>query len=68
MSNQNSKYPASRRCESRRGFTLIELLIVLALISILATILILTINPGGIFSIARDTKRISDLVQRHQQI
>jgi prepilin-type N-terminal cleavage/methylation domain-containing protein len=57
MSNQNSK-----------SFTLIELLIVLAIIAILATILILTINPGGIFSRARDTKRISDLVQRHQQI
>jgi uncharacterized delta-60 repeat protein/prepilin-type N-terminal cleavage/methylation domain-containing protein len=50
MPNQNSK-----------SFTLIELLIVLALISILATILILTINPGGIFSKARDTKRINDL-------
>jgi prepilin-type N-terminal cleavage/methylation domain-containing protein len=50
MPNQNSK-----------SFTLIELLIVLALISILATILILTINPGGIFSRARDTKRINDL-------
>jgi prepilin-type N-terminal cleavage/methylation domain-containing protein len=50
MTNQNSK-----------SFTLIELLIVLALISILATILILTINPGGIFSRARDTKRINDL-------
>jgi prepilin-type N-terminal cleavage/methylation domain-containing protein len=44
-----------------KSFTLIELLIVLALISILATILILTINPGGIFSKARDTKRINDL-------
>jgi prepilin-type N-terminal cleavage/methylation domain-containing protein len=50
MPNQNSK-----------SFTLIELLIVLALISILATVLILTINPGGIFSKARDTKRINDL-------
>jgi prepilin-type N-terminal cleavage/methylation domain-containing protein len=50
MPNQNSK-----------SFTLIELLIVLALISILTTILILTINPGGIFSKARDTKRINDL-------
>jgi prepilin-type N-terminal cleavage/methylation domain-containing protein len=50
MSNQNSK-----------SFTLIELLIVLALIAILATVLILTIKPGAIFSRARDTKRIGDL-------
>jgi type II secretory pathway pseudopilin PulG len=40
---------------------LIELLIVLALIAILATVLILTIKPGAIFSKARDTKRINDL-------
>jgi prepilin-type N-terminal cleavage/methylation domain-containing protein len=57
MKNQNSK-----------SFTLIELLIVLALIAILATVLIVTIKPGAIFSKARDTKRINDLVQLHQQI
>jgi prepilin-type N-terminal cleavage/methylation domain-containing protein len=50
MPNQNSK-----------SFTLIELLIVLAIIAILVTVLILTINPGAIFSRARDTKRINDL-------
>jgi prepilin-type N-terminal cleavage/methylation domain-containing protein len=47
--------------QNSKSFTLIELLIVLALISILATILMLTIKPGGIFSKARDTKRINDL-------
>jgi prepilin-type N-terminal cleavage/methylation domain-containing protein len=50
MTNQNSK-----------SFTLIELLIVLAIIAILATVLILTIKPGAIFSRARDTQRINDL-------
>jgi prepilin-type N-terminal cleavage/methylation domain-containing protein len=50
MLNKNSK-----------SFTLIELLIVLALIAILATVLIVTIKPGTIFSRARDTKRINDL-------
>jgi prepilin-type N-terminal cleavage/methylation domain-containing protein len=50
MSNQNSK-----------SFTLIELLIVLAIIAILAIVLIAIINPGAIFSRARDTKRINDL-------
>jgi len=43
------------------SFTLIEILIVLALISILAGILILTIKPQEIFKRARDSKRISDL-------
>jgi prepilin-type N-terminal cleavage/methylation domain-containing protein len=43
------------------SFTLIEILIVLALISILAGVLILTIKPQEIFKRARDSKRISDL-------
>jgi len=43
------------------SFTLVELLIVLALISILATVLIVIIKPGIIFSKARDTKRIADI-------
>jgi len=45
----------------RKGFTLIELLIVLALISILATILIVVIKPQEIFVRARDSKRVGDL-------
>jgi prepilin-type N-terminal cleavage/methylation domain-containing protein len=47
--------------QNLKGFTLIELLIVLALIAILASVLIVTIKPGAIFSKARDTKRINDL-------
>ena len=43
------------------SFTLIELIIVLAIISILVTILIATIKPTEIFKKARDSKRIADL-------
>jgi prepilin-type N-terminal cleavage/methylation domain-containing protein len=50
MPNQNAK-----------SFTLIELLIVLAIISILSVVLIVTLKPGAIFLRARDTKRIGDL-------
>jgi prepilin-type N-terminal cleavage/methylation domain-containing protein len=46
---------------NQKAFTLIEILIVLALIAILASVLILTIQPGAIFAKARDTKRINDL-------
>ncbi len=46
---------------NKRSFTLIELLIVLALISILASILIVILKPGEILKRSRDTKRISDL-------
>jgi prepilin-type N-terminal cleavage/methylation domain-containing protein len=43
------------------SFTLIELIIVLAIISILVTILIATIKPTEIFKKTRDNKRIADL-------
>ncbi|MCL4392125.1 prepilin-type N-terminal cleavage/methylation domain-containing protein [Patescibacteria group bacterium] len=45
----------------RRGFTLIELLIVVALLSVLATAVILIINPAELLAQGRDALRISDL-------
>ena len=44
-----------------RGFTLIELLIVIAILAILATVVLLVINPVQIFAQARDSQRIYDL-------
>lgn len=46
---------------SRKGFTLIELLIVVAIIAILSTVLILTLNPTELLRKARDATRSSDL-------
>ncbi len=46
-----------------KGFTLIELIIVIALIAILATTVILVINPVKLFAEARDSQRIADLGQ-----
>ncbi len=45
----------------RKGFTLLELLIVIAIISILAVILILVLNPTEILKKSRDSQRMSDL-------
>ena len=45
----------------KKGFTLIELLIVIAILAILATAVVLVLNPAQILAQARDTQRISDL-------
>ena len=44
------------------GFTLLELLIVMGIIGILASVLVVGVNPGRQFAKARDTERETDLV------
>ncbi len=46
---------------SIKGFTLIELLIVIGILAILATTVVLVLNPAQILAETRDTQRISDL-------
>ncbi|KKU91403.1 MAG: hypothetical protein UY23_C0001G0008 [Candidatus Jorgensenbacteria bacterium GW2011_GWA1_48_11] len=43
------------------GFTLIELLIVIAILAVLATAVILVLNPAELIKQSRDANRISDL-------
>lgn len=47
----------------KSGFTLIELLIVIAVIGILATGIVIMIDPVSIFAKARDSQRKNDLKQ-----
>lgn len=47
----------------QKGFTLIELLVVIGIIGILITVTIVTLNPFGQISKARDAQRKSDLKQ-----
>jgi prepilin-type N-terminal cleavage/methylation domain-containing protein len=49
------------RNNRRSGFTLIELLIVIAIIAILSTVVLLTINPVELLRQSRDADRLSDL-------
>jgi len=45
----------------KKGFTLVELLVVIGIVAILATIVVLVINPVEILKESRDSRRLSDL-------
>ena len=47
----------------QKGFTLIELLVVIAVLGVLATIVLLAVNPGEQLARARDTSRIAGVKQ-----
>ncbi len=46
---------------TKKGFTLIELLTVIAVLSVLATVLVMVINPTEMQRKSRDSKRIADI-------
>lgn len=48
---------------NKKGFTLIELLIVIAIISILAAIVFVALDPATRFADARDARRQSDVTE-----
>ena len=45
----------------KKGFTLVELLIVIGILSILATVAVVVLNPVQLFAQARDSSRVSDM-------
>ena len=50
-----------KRFKSKKSFTLIELLIVIAILALLMSIIIITINPAELLKQTRDSKRVSSL-------
>ncbi|MDO8467264.1 MAG: type II secretion system protein [bacterium] len=59
--NRRNKIMSYMIKTSKKGFTLIELLIVIGILAILATAVILILNPVELFKQARDSQRISDM-------
>ncbi len=53
---------------NRKGFTLIELLVVIAVLGVLATVVIVAINPLQQLARARDTGRLSTVTQLGQSL
>ena len=50
-----------KKFESQKGFTLIEILVVIGMIALLATIVLIAINPARQFKQGRDTQRTSNV-------
>ncbi len=50
-----------KKISKNKGFTLIEILVVIGIIAILATIVIIAINPARQFAQARNTQRLSNI-------
>ncbi len=52
----------------KKGFTLIELLVVIAILAVLATAVVIILNPAQLVKQGRDSTRVSDLAALHNAL
>jgi len=52
----------------KKGFTLIELLVVIAILAVLATAVVIILNPAELVKQGRDSTRLSDLAALHSAL
>jgi len=53
---------------AKKGFTLVELLIVIGILGVLATAVVLVLNPAELLRQARDSTRLQDLATIHSAL
>ncbi len=51
----------NRFSSTKQGFTLIEILLVIGIIAVLATVVVVSLDPATRFQNARDARRLADI-------